>query len=198
MPEDFVCHPVADAGEELLHEEEGFEGGAGAPSTNFAEIGCGEFGGVDGGRELGPPGRGPRGEGKADAAKKPRIAKDEGVAGGAKNEMIVGARLMGRGGGKETTGHAKVKAEPGIGAEAKEHLFAVGVGGAEGTTAYFTSKKGGGGFPKDTFFRVEMNGGNFLSKTRIPFFTKVFHFSEFGHKGETLAGSGGEASRGLI
>ena len=44
-----------------------------------------------------------------------------------------------------------MEAEPGIGAEAEEHLFAVGVGRAEMTTSDGTAEEGGGGFAKDTF-----------------------------------------------
>jgi len=54
-PKNFVGHPVADAGKELLHEEEGFERGTGAAGANVFEFFLTEFRGVDGGREGGPP-----------------------------------------------------------------------------------------------------------------------------------------------
>ena len=47
--------------------------------------------------------------------------------------------------------HSEVDPEPGIGAKAEEHLFTVGVGGAEMATMDGAGEKGGGGFAKDTF-----------------------------------------------
>ena len=44
-----------------------------------------------------------------------------------------------------------MEAEPGIGAEAEEHLFTVSVGGAEMATLDGAAEEGGGGFAKDTF-----------------------------------------------
>ncbi len=181
LPKNFVGHPVADAGEKLLHEEEGLEGGAGAPGTNLSQIGCGEFGREDGWGELGPPSGGTRGDGKANAAKEAGIAKNERVTGCAQNEMVVGARPMERGGGEEAAGHAEMEAEPSIGAEAKKHLLPVSVRGAQGATANFPGEKSGGGPTKNAFVGLQVNGGNFLAYARIPFLTKVFHFSEFGH-----------------
>ena len=84
-PKNFVGHPVADAGKELLHEEEGFEWRTGAAGADVFEFFLTEFGRVDGGREGGPPRRGLRGEGEADSAEEAGILKNERVAGGAEN-----------------------------------------------------------------------------------------------------------------
>ena len=43
-PEDFVGHPVADAGETFLHEEDGFDGRAGAALKERGDGGGGEGG----------------------------------------------------------------------------------------------------------------------------------------------------------
>jgi len=84
-PKNFVGHPVADAGKELLHEEKGFEWGTGAAGADISEFFLTEFRGVDGGREGGPPRRMLRGEGEANSAEEAGILKDERVAGGAEN-----------------------------------------------------------------------------------------------------------------
>ena len=84
-PKNFVGHPVADAGEELLHEEKGFEWGTGAAGADILEFLLTEFRGVEWGREGGPPRRGLRGEGKADSAEEAGILENERVAGGTKN-----------------------------------------------------------------------------------------------------------------
>ena len=44
-----------------------------------------------------------------------------------------------------------MEAEPGIGAEAEEHLLTVSVGGAEMAALDGAGEEGGGGFAKDTF-----------------------------------------------
>ena len=84
-PKNFVGHPVADAGKELLHEEERFEWGTGAAGADISEFFLTEFRGVDGGREGGPPRRRLRGEGEADPTEEAGILKDERVTGCAEN-----------------------------------------------------------------------------------------------------------------
>jgi len=84
-PKNFVGHPVADAGKELLHEEERFEWGTGAAGADILEFFLTEFRGVDGGREGGPPRRRLRGESEANSTEEAGILKDERVAGGAEN-----------------------------------------------------------------------------------------------------------------
>ena len=76
-PKNFVGHPVADAGEELLHEEEGFEWGTGSAGADIFEFFLTEFRRVDGGREGGPPRRRLRGKGEADPAEEAGVLKDE-------------------------------------------------------------------------------------------------------------------------
>ena len=44
-----------------------------------------------------------------------------------------------------------MEAEPGIGAEAEEHLFTVSVGRSEMATLDGAAEEGGGSFAKDTF-----------------------------------------------
>jgi len=74
-----------------------------------------------------------------------------------------------------------VEAKPSIGAKAKEHLFAVGVGGAEMAPLNGTSEENGRGSAKDSLLRMEMYRENFLAKARVPLLAREFHFSEFGH-----------------
>ena len=76
-PKNFVGHPVADAGKELLHEEEGFEWSTGPAGADIFECFLTEFWGVEGRREGGPPRRRLRGKGEADSAEEAGILKDE-------------------------------------------------------------------------------------------------------------------------
>jgi hypothetical protein len=85
LPKNFVGHPVADAGEKLLHEEEGFERGPGAAGADRLKFLLTEFRRVERRGEVGPPRGGLRGEGEADPAEKAGILKNERVAGGAQN-----------------------------------------------------------------------------------------------------------------
>ena len=88
---------------------------------------------------------------------------------------------MGGGCGGESARHSEVEAKPSIGAKAKEHLFAVGVGGTEMAPLNGTSEECGRGSAKDPLLRMEMYGDNFLAKARVPLLAREFHFSEFGH-----------------
>lgn len=85
MPKNFVGHPIADAGEKLLHEEEGFERCPSAAGADLLEFLLAEFGRVERRGEVGPPKGGLRGEGEADPAEKAGILKNKRVAGGAQN-----------------------------------------------------------------------------------------------------------------
>jgi hypothetical protein len=76
-PKNFVGHPVADAGEELLHEQEGLEWGTRAAGADTFAFFLTDFRGVSGGRVGGPPRRRLRGKGEADPAEEARILKDE-------------------------------------------------------------------------------------------------------------------------
>lgn len=105
---------------------------------------------------------------------------------------------MKRGGGEEPTGHAQVNAEPSIRAKAEKHLFAVGVGGVERAAANFSSEEGGGGLAKNTFLGLEMDRDNFMSQANVPFFTKIFNFSKFGHGGRKLGGKLVEGKRSSV
>jgi len=89
---------------------------------------------------------------------------------------------VGGGCGGESARHSEVEAKPSIGAKAKEHLFAVGVGGTEMAPLNGTSEECGRGSAKDPLLRMEMYGDNFLAKARVPLLARVFHFSEFGHR----------------
>ncbi len=84
-PKNFVGHPVADAGKELLHEKERFEWGTGAAGADILEFFLTEFGGVERGWVGGPPRRRLWGEDEADSTEEAGILKDERVAGGAEN-----------------------------------------------------------------------------------------------------------------
>jgi hypothetical protein len=76
-PKNFVRHPVTDAGEELLYEEERFEWSTGAAGADISEFFLTDFRGVAGRREGGPPRRRLRGEVEADPAEEAGILKDE-------------------------------------------------------------------------------------------------------------------------
>ena len=89
---------------------------------------------------------------------------------------------MGGGCGGESARHSEVEAKPSIGAKAKEHLFAVGVGGAEMAPLNGAGEESGRGSAKDPLLRMDMYGDNFLAKARVPLLARVFHFSKFRHR----------------
>ena len=127
-PEDFVGHPVADAGEALLHEEDGFDRGAGAASQEFGDGGDGEGARRNWRGDRCPPGGRVGADVEEDAAEHAVVAEDEGRFAQGKDEVVVFSRGESGGLGGEFAGHAEVDAEPGVAAEAEEHLFRGGFG----------------------------------------------------------------------
>jgi hypothetical protein len=107
FPADLIGHPIADAGEGGLVEEEGLDGGARAAVDHGGDVPEGERGVEDPGREAAPWIL--RAVVKLEASELPVIVEDEAVAGGPQNEVVVLLGGMVRRGGKETAGHAEVQ-----------------------------------------------------------------------------------------
>lgn len=102
-PADLVGHPVADAGEGGLVEEEGFEGDAGTTVDEGGEVSEGKFAVEDFGREGGP------GVGVAvefDAAELTVVVVGQSVVGSAEEEVVVFFGEVIGCGGVEAAGHA--------------------------------------------------------------------------------------------
>ncbi len=130
---DFVRHPVADAGEPGLIEQEGLQRAAGVALQGAGDAGGGELGTEDF-RGQGLPGsrRGGRGFIQADAAEHAEVAEDEGGRLGIEDEVVVGRGRVLRRAGEEFASHAEVAAQPEAAREFEEHVFPVGAGVAVG------------------------------------------------------------------
>ncbi len=102
-PADLVGHPVADAGEGGLVEEEGLEGDAGAAVEEGGEVAESEGAVEDLRGEVGPR------VGVAvefESTELPVVVVGEGVVGGAEEEVVVLPGAVVGGGGVEAAGHA--------------------------------------------------------------------------------------------
>lgn len=87
----------------------------------------------------------------------------------------MGARRMIHRLGRKFAGHAEVNSQPTLGAQAKKHLFTVGMGGAKGFSGKIT-QQGIHFLPaKDPFLGMHMDAQNLLLKSGIPLFAKEFH-----------------------
>ena len=204
-PADLVGHPVADAGEGGLVEEEGLEGDAGAAVEEGGEIAEGE-GAVEDLRGEGGPGVGMAVE--FEAAELAVVVVGEGVVGGAEEEVVVLFGAVVGGGGIEAAGHAEVQLQvelrPGYwgfiicywGGEGQEEAFAVGAGGGEGGVGEELLKKLGGAVAEDAGFGVGVDGGDGFADGGMPEAAGEFDFGEFGHGcGATVIGGGGKFAR---
>ena len=88
-PENFVGHPVADAGKAFLHKEHGLHRRAGAAFQKSLEVLFLEGGGEEIGRELGPPLGRVGAFVEEDAAEHARVLEDQRVPGLAQDEVVV-------------------------------------------------------------------------------------------------------------
>lgn len=208
-PADLVGHPVADAGEGGLVEEEGLEGDARAVIEEGAEVAEGEGAVEDLRGEVGP------GVGVAvefEAAELAVVVVGEGAVGGAEEEVVVFFGAVVGGGGVEAAGHAEVKFHLqwnfgywGFvigywGGEGEEEAFAVGAGGGEGGVGEELLEKFGGAVAEDAGFGVGVDGRDDFADGGVPEAAGEFDFGEFGHGlrviGYLLLGRGGIYGQG--
>jgi len=191
LPEDFVGHPVPDAGEARLHQERGlYGGGAMAAKERFHVRQC-ELRIEQGRWQLGPPRRCRFAEVEEDASELARVVEDQGVFGEVQDEMVVFCRriwgLVGTrpsrfcGNGFELAGHAEVDSEPGVFGKAEEHLFAVGLGIKQLRASERGAEFGDINPAQNAFFRMQMDGNDPLVASRFPLFAVIFDFGQFGH-----------------
>jgi len=132
---------------------------------------------------------------ETDPPKKTWILKHQRAGSGVEDEMIMFAGQMVGGFGREFAGHAEVNAQPAVVAEAKEHLFAVGLDGTELLPGQTLGKVGWTNSPEDSFARVEMNSGDLFAETGSPLLCKVKYLRQFRH-GERVRGSGKKSKLG--
>ncbi len=193
-PEDFVGHPVADAGEALLHEEDGFDRGLLAAGEEGGDGVLGKIRSGDLRRQGGPPVRVRLAGTEQDAAKEAEVGEDERDGFFVKDEVVVFGGLKVGGGGVELAGHAQMDAERG-GAEAKEHLLAVRGGAEELRAGESLFHRGQVDPAKEAGFRMAGDAEDFAADPGVPLLAEIFHLGEFRHGG-TVGGDGTRRNRG--
>ncbi len=118
---------------------------------------------------------------EADSSEKAWILEDQGVGFGVEDEMIVFGGQVVRTPGGEFSGHAQMDAEPAVGAKAKEHLFPMGLDGAELLPGQKLGKVGRTNSSEDPFSRVEMDSGDLFAETDFPLLCEVMHLCQLRH-----------------
>lgn len=193
-PENFVGHPVADAGEALLHEEDGFDRGLLAAAEEGGDGVLGEFRRGDLRGQSGPPvGVGFAGV-EEDAAKEAEVGEDERDGFFVKDKVVVPGGLEVGSGGVEFPGHAEMKAERG-GAEAEEHLLAVRGGAEELRAGEGLFHRGQVDPAKEAGFGMDGDAEDFAADPGVPLLAEIFHLGEFRHGG-TVGGERARCNRG--
>lgn len=130
-PENFVGHPVADAGETALKKQHRFDRRPPVPAQEFAERAFAEVARMDLGRDRIPPRWSFFAVMETDAPKLPRIAKDERAFSLAEDEVIVHSRTEAGGFGAQIAAHPEMNAKPIVAGEDEEHLFPARLGAKE-------------------------------------------------------------------
>ena len=180
-PENFVGHPVADSGESFLHEQRGFDGNFFPSREKFFDEGAGEGAFLWLRRQIGPPGGSVLALMELDAAKLPRVMKDERALLLKQDEMIVFAGREVGGFGRELSSHAEMNAEPNVAGETEEHAFAVTFGFQEFRAGQRFLHRVSIDAAGDAFLRVDVDARDCLSDSDIPASSVKFDFRQFGH-----------------
>ena len=181
LPEDFIGHPISNAGEIALVEEEGLEGESGMAGEGGAHLGGGELLTAGGGRHFAPPRRGRFAFVDAESAEHAGIAEGEGGGPGEEDEVIVPAgRVVGRE-AEHFPAHAEMTTEPDLSGKGEEHLFAMGVGDLERGSGEGGGQGFGGFSAEDAGPGVEVHTEDLRPQAGVPDFAIIFHFGEFRH-----------------
>jgi len=125
LPENFIRHPVADAGKKFLQQKQGLQGGVTTPAAHSRKAAEGEVPGQNP-RGKGAPPRGRlRRAGEANPTEESRILKHQSSSAGVEDQVVVFPGRMLRTFRQQFSRHAEVNSQPTLSAETEKHLFAV-------------------------------------------------------------------------
>ena len=181
LPQNFVCHPIPDAGEAGLEQETCFDRQALMPvEESRHDLLCKRlFMGRS--RDFPPPLWLFLSDINPHAAKLPRISKHKRYGAQEYHEMIVFVRPEGRRFAAQITGHPEVNSHPDFPAKLKQHLLAARPRPAERLVA----QRGGGGASieasKDSCPGVQLQAIDALTQASVPLPAIVFDLSQFRH-----------------
>ena len=181
-PENFVGHPVADAGETALQKQDGFDRRPGVAAQKCVEEFSIEVAGRDVRRSGAPPGRRGFSVMKPNPAEEPGIPENEGMFHLVENEMIVVFRAKSRRLNPQLSGHAEMDSDPVATGKFEEHLFSPGRRTEKSAAGQFPHERSRVRAAKDSLRGVELHAHNFLAEPRVPLPAKKFHFGELRHR----------------
>lgn len=127
-PEDFVRHPVSDAGKAALQQKNGFDWRARVTSEKSVEEAAVERTRADVWSAIAPPRRRAASLIKSDPAEETRVTKNESAFGLMQYEMIVFLGKEARGLKAQGPSHSQMDADPIIAGEFEQHLFSPRLG----------------------------------------------------------------------
>ena len=129
-----------------------------------------------------PPAGRVGGAGKADASEQARVLKHQGTAMGIQDQVVVLGGLMTRRFRGEFSGHAQVHPQPMVGVETEQHLFPMGLDGAQGFAWERLTEVSRMDSAKYPFARVQMNTDHFFIQPGKPTAAEIKYFGEFRHR----------------
>ena len=183
-PQNFVGHPITDAGEAALQEEDSFDRRATVTIEEAAEEGAGKGARADLWEIRRPPFGMQFAVMKADSTKKARVAENECAFALTQNEVVVLPGVKIRWLNAHGAAHAEMEAEPVCARELEEHLFPAS-GGAEqlraGEAAFQCANVAAA---EDALLRVQIDCGDTRADACIPLAAEIFHLGEFRHRGK--------------
>ena len=184
FPKDFIGHPVSQARKASLQKQRGFEGKSAMALKEARHPLGGKLFRGHSGRQVAPPGRWWAANVKSDAAKLPRVGKNQRALFEIKHQVIVLSRVEIRFFDAQFPRHSQMQAEPDLVGESKEHLFAVALGAEQNGLAEDFSESLRRGPPKNSFLRVQSHMLDGPSQSHIPPSAVKLNLSQFRHIGE--------------
>jgi hypothetical protein len=189
-PQNLICHPVADSGKALLHQQDRLEWCAFASPEKSRNRVAVEGVGQNWRRQPCPP-RGRRlSLVEQDSPQVPPIRKNQAPSCLPQDQQVVFPNFERTWLGTKRTRHSKVQAKPGRSpfAETKEHLFATGLGVKEDFSSKPMLKLRNRDAAEDAILRPRNNHfQNLLPEANIPESPALFDFGEFRHGGNDVA-----------
>lgn len=181
-PQDFIRHPISDARESFLHENNSLDR---RPPVTIEErihersIECA-------GRNLGasgsPPFRFSLAVMKTHASKKTRVPENKGLPRLSQDEVIMFLRTKSRRLGSQFPGHAEMDPNPIAAGKFEKHSLAARVRAQQPATSQILHDSPRVAPAKYPFPRMQLHRDDALTQAAVPLLAKEFDLGQFGHR----------------
>lgn len=186
LPQDFIRHPVADAGKVRLQQQRRFDRQLVMTMQCITQHFARECIRRESRRNLRPPRRLAFALKIQHAAELPRIAEDERTVFLLQSEVVVFAWREVRWFDTESAGHPEMNRDPDAARKLKRHLFPARFGRDKLCAWQLPSHRSRVSAAKISFACVQFNRDDLRADARVPLLAIKFDFSQFRHGAEVM------------